>query len=85
MALKSSPTRSCINLIFFHSISSRSASSARRSDWLDSAAIAFSSASGIGPSIGLSSLDERPLALALSCQGCGASDKIGPPSVFAPD
>ena len=34
--------------IFFHSISSRSASSARRSAWLDSVAIAASSASGIG-------------------------------------
>ena len=38
-----------MNFIFFHSISSRSASSARRSAWLDSSAISCSSSSGIGP------------------------------------
>src|ERR1039457_3458088 len=45
----SSPTRSAMNFTFFHSISSRSASSARRSDWLDSSAISCSVSSGIGP------------------------------------
>src|ERR1035441_6438988 len=46
---KSSPTRSSMNFTFFHSISSRSASSARRSDWLDSSAMSCSVSSGIGP------------------------------------
>jgi 3-oxoacyl-[acyl-carrier protein] reductase len=49
---KSSPTRSCMNLTFFHSINSRSASSARRSAWLDSSAMSCSSSIEIGPPSG---------------------------------
>ncbi len=45
---KSSPMRSCINLIFFHSMSSRSASAARRSVWEDSVAMSWSSSGAKG-------------------------------------
>ena len=48
----SSPTRSAMNAALRQSISSRSASSARRSDWLDSSAISWSSSTVIGPPSG---------------------------------
>src|ERR1017187_7379023 len=83
---KSSPTRSSMNRIFFHSISSRSASSARRSAWLDYAAIAASSGSGIG-SHRYPAARSPPIFVTgtVSCfQGCGSVLRIAPPRASAP-